>query len=49
MSYTPRDPLVASTKSGELPEALARWEYEGGAGATGPQEGYRVVSKAIST
>jgi hypothetical protein len=42
MSYVPRDPITHPLKVNELRNAVARWEYEGGADVTGPREGYGI-------
>lgn len=40
MSYTPGGSTASSLAVNDLRGAVARWDDEGGAGVTGPQEGY---------
>lgn len=37
-------PSASQRKVNELRNAVSRWDYEGGAGVTGPQEGYEIGS-----
>lgn len=47
MPHVPVDPLVPSTSIDDLRNAVARWDYEGGADVTGPQEGYRIDGRSV--
>ncbi len=44
MPHVSKVPVVSTIAVNDLRNAVARWDYEGGAGLNGPQEGYRVSS-----